>query len=434
MKIIADLHLHSKYSRAVSSQMVFPQMAEWARLKGIDLLGTSDFTHPLWLREAKTFLEEAGEGIYQVKGTAPPGGPKFIFSTEVACIFKQGEKGRRIHLVILAPSLEVVEKINLSLAGRGVNLLSDGRPIMGMSARNFTEIVLSVSEDALVIPAHCWTPWFSLFGSESGFDSLEECFGDLSPYIYGVETGLSSSPAENWRLSQLDQCQILSFSDAHSPAKMGREVTVFDLEEVSYKNVLAAIKGKEKAKILSTIEFYPEEGKYHWTGHRNCKVCQSPKETKRLGSVCPVCGRKLTIGVMHRVETLADRPPESKEEISSSGLRLIKDPKGKRPPFVMMVPLLEILTEALGFQSASQKVVAEYHRLVENFQGEFNVLLKVPFSELEKITSAPVVEAIKKVRGGEIVVEPGYDGVFGVVKIWQEEKKKEKETEQISLF
>lgn len=435
MELISDLHLHSRYSRAVSQDMTLPKIGEWARVKGIDLVGTSDFTHPLWIREAKALLGEAGEGVYRLKGTKEP---YFVFSTEISSIYKQGEKTRRIHNIILAPNIETVEKINDQLRSRGVNLLSDGRPICGLSARDLTELVLSSSEDCLVIPAHSWTPWFSLYGSQSGFDSLEECFGKVSPYIYGIETGLSSDPAMNWRVSELDSRQIISFSDAHSPAKLGRELTVFEIPgKLSYAAIAEAVKGGGEAKISSTVEFYPEEGKYHYTGHRNCKVRHSPEETRKLGAICPVCGRRLTVGVMHRVDELSDREGEKdlKVENDEFGTKWIG--YKKRPPYIMMVPLLEILSESLKSGVSSQKVLNEYKKLTDNFGGEFNVLLETKIEDISKFSGPKVAEALEKVRTGDIVVEPGYDGVFGTVRIWPLDDargKPQKEEEQMSLF
>ena len=415
MELIADLHFHSKYSRAVSPQMVIPEMAKWAKKKGIDLVGTSDWTHPLWLRELRNDLFEVSEGVYAVK--EDPEGPRFILVTEIASIYSQGGKGHRIHNLVLAPNFVTVEAINKKLQGRGVKLLSDGRPMTGLSSLELCELVFSVSKECLVIPAHAWTPWFSLYGSRSGFDSIKECFGQFTDQIYAIETGLSSNPAMNWRLEELDKRSIVSFSDAHSPQKLGREATVLTMEKdrYTYQDVAHAIK---EGKIASTIEFYPEEGKYHYTGHRNCQVKQSPEETKKLGTTCPVCGRPLTVGVMHRVEELATRPADY-------------HPKN-RPPYKMLVPLMEILSESLGAGVSSQTVVNEYNRLTERLGSELAVLLKTDPLEIAKIAGEKIAQGIKKVRDGEIVVDPGYDGVFGTVKIWGEKEAEEKK--QMSLF
>lgn len=415
MEIIADLHFHSKYSRAVSPQMVIPEIAKWAKRKGIDLVATADWTHPLWLRELREDLVEVSEGVYGCK--EGPRNVLFLLSTEIASIYSQNNKGRRIHNLVFSPSFEIVEKINQQLHNYGAKLLSDGRPITGLSSIELCELVFSVSKDCLVIPAHCWTPWYSLYGSRSGFDSIKECFGQFTDKIYAIETGLSSDPAMNWRIKELDSRAILSFSDAHSPKKLGREATVFEIEKkkFTYQDIKKAI---QEQKITYTIEFYPEEGKYHYTGHRKCGVKQSPEETKKLGTICSVCGRKLTVGVMHRVEELANR---------SIGYQ----PKN-RPPYKMLVPLMEILSEASGVGVSSQTVETEYNRLVEKFQSEFDVLLRINPLEVAKVAGEKVAQGIKRVREGKIVVDPGYDGVFGTVKIWGEKETEKKK--QMSLF
>lgn len=461
MEVIADLHLHSRYSRAVSQQMVIPEIAKWAVKKGINLVGTGDWTHPLWLRELKENLEEAEGGLYKLKGEgweADIGSRskkkeiRFLLTTEISSIYTQGGKSHRIHNLIFAPNLAVVEKINNQLRRFGVNLLSDGRPMMGLSSRQISELVFSLDKHCLIIPAHVWTPWYSLYGSNSGFNSLKECFGEFAAEIYAVETGLSSSPAMNWRIEELDDRSIVSFSDAHSPQKLGREATVFEVGEIKklrYEDVRQAIMGKrevasenpdteeqsskfknqERASqmrssyllpyIAYTIEFYPEEGKYHWSGHRNCGVKQSPEETKKLGTTCPVCGRKITVGVMHRVEELASRPANFQP--------------AERPPFKMLVPLMEILSEVIGNGVSSQNVENEYNRLTQYFGSEFEILLKTPLEEIAKIGGEKLAEGIKKVREGDIFVDPGYDGVFGTVKIWGETKK-EAQPKQMGLF
>lgn len=424
MEIIADLHLHSKYSRAVSQKMVVPQIARWAKRKGINLVATADWTHPLWLRELKENLEEVGEGVFRYKDE--PKDVFFLLSTEISSIYTQKGQPHRIHNLVFAPSFSVVEEINNKLRSRGVNLLSDGRPITGISSRDLTELVMEADKNCLVISAHAWTPWYSLYGSRSGFDSIDECYQDMAKYIYAIETGLSSAPPMNWRISELDSRSIVSFSDAHSPAKLGREATVFEIKEreskrtgeqerFDYEDIKKAI---QKQKIAYTIEFYPEEGKYHYTGHRNCGVKQSPEETKKLGTICPVCGKKLTVGVMHRVEKLADRPEGFKPE--------------NRPPYKMLVPLMEILAEALGVGVGSQIVETEYNRLTGYFGSEFKVLLDAKIPKITEISGEKVAEGIRRVRAGEIVVDPGYDGVFGTVKIWGEKEKEEQR--QMSLF
>jgi PHP family Zn ribbon phosphoesterase len=464
MKIISDLHFHSKYSRAVSQNMILPEIARWAKVKGIDLVTTSDFTHPVWFREIKAGLEEAGEGIYKIKSEIRNSksetnlnfqNPKFILTTEISCIYSQGGKGRRIHLVVMAPSISEAEKINLALGKRG-NLLSDGRPILGMSAHDLTALVLETSPEALVVPAHIWTPWFSLYGSESGFDSIDECFGDMAKNIFAVETGLSSDPVMNWRIGEMDNRSIVSNSDAHSGAKLGREATVLEIPdgmELSYQAIRKALinekledgsgkiddengSWKEESNIQlqnptsnfyphisKTLEFYPEEGKYHYTGHRNCNIRQTPEETKTKGETCPVCKKGLTVGVMHRVEKLATRGITTnniQQSIDEFGVKWIG--YEKRPPYAMLVPLQEILAEALESTVFSQKTQDEYKKLTDNFGGEFNVLLQTKPENITSLSGEKVAEGILKVRSGKIVVEPGYDGVFGTVKIWNNEE------------
>ncbi|MFH0864362.1 MAG: endonuclease Q family protein [Candidatus Gottesmanbacteria bacterium] len=497
MKIIADMHLHSKYSRAVSQEMTLENMAMWARKKGIGLLATGDWTHPLWLREIKANLEEVASGLYGLKssvilrerseskdplrdssasGLRMTNNPLFILSTEISSIYSQNGKGHRIHIVILAPSIEVVEKINKSLVNHGANLMSDGRPITGIPAPELVKIVLNVEEKCLIIPAHVWTPWFSLYGSESGFDSINDCFGNMAEYIYGVETGLSSDPAMNWRIGELDKRTIISSSDAHSGPKLGREATVFEMEEASFENIRKAImrlsvpsfqfsdkslsvvgqsvnetdkqktdkpeteNGQPKTdnRIAYTLEFYPEEGKYHYTGHRDCHIRQSPEETKKLGESCPVCGKHLTIGVMHRVEQLAHNTQllTLDTKIDKNGVKWIG--YQNKPPYAMLVPLQEILAEAIGGLPTSLNIKNEYENLVAKLGSEFSILLETPLEQIAKMSRPKVAEGIGKVRAGNIIVEPGYDGVFGVVKIWSEkddqDKEEEENKEQMALF
>ena len=477
MKFITDLHLHSKYSRAVSQEMVLSKMAEWAKLKGISVMGTADFTHPFWLEHLKNELEEAGNGLYRLGTTttdrrlqtkAVDSGQStvdevyFLLSTEISSIYNQGGKTRRIHNLFFFPSLASVDKFGKQLFKRGANLRADGRPIVGISSRDLAEIALECDDKALIIPAHAWTPWFSVFGSFSGFDSLSECFTDMTGYIYAVETGLSSDPAMNWRIKDLDNRAIVSFSDAHSLEKIGREATVFEADEVGYDSIYCAIAGPAKEnsklnrspstgvtrdkiasspKIAFTIEFYPEEGKYHFTGHRDCNFSQSPEETAKKGDICPVCGRGLTIGVMHRVEDLAKREEKTKIQMIN-GVKWIYPDDSSRPPYVSLVPLSEIIAEAFSVGVNTQKVQDLYLALASTLGGEFSVLFEANLSEIAKISGAKVAEGIGKVRKGDVVVEPGYDGKFGIVKIWQDvtvgEGKKEdvekKEDAQLNLF
>ena len=435
MKIIADLHIHSRFARAVSPQMTLPIISSWAKRKGINLVATGDWTHPIWFRELKSGLIEAGEGVYREKN-ASVDDPLFLLSTEISSIYSQGGKTRRIHTLILAPNLKAVEKINKELVDRGANLLSDGRPIIGLSARTVAEIALTVDERCLVIPAHAWTPWFALYGSKTGFDSINDCFGDLAKHIYAIETGLSSDPAMNWKVEELTNRAIVSFSDAHSPRKLGREATVFELNKANYESVRKAIIGDKNNKIISTIEFYPEEGRYHYTGHRKCKVIYSPKEAKKKGTTCPVCGKPLTVGVMSRVESLASIDIETESKTDEYGTRWIKDKKGERPPYAMLVPLLEILSEALSVGVTSQKVSIAYEQLVHSLGDEFKVLLKTKLSDIERVGDSRVAEGVGKVRSGDIVIKPGYDGVFGEVNIWKEgeDVQGESQADQETLF
>lgn len=404
MRVVADLHLHSPYARAVSLKMIIPEIAKWGRIKGIDLLAVPDWTHPLWLKELKTGLIEVGEGIFVAK--VDPKGAKFLLATEISSIYTQGGKTRRIHNLVFAPSFKVVEKINDELKSRGANLLSDGRPIIGLSAKDLLQLVLEADKNCLVIPAHIWTPWFSLYGANSGFDTLAECFGDLSKELKAIETGLSSDPQMNWRIKELDSRTILSFSDAHSLIKIGREATVFEVEKIEYKEIKKAI---ENQSIVYTIEFYPEEGKYHYTGHRKCGIKQTPVETRKLGVTCPVCGKKLTVGVMQQVEHLASRP----ENYQSPS----------RPPYKKLVPLSEILAEVYNCGVMTKKVLSEYNRLTDNFSSELSVLIDAPINNIAKMGGEKLGEAIDKVRKGNIFVDPGFDGVFGKVKIWDQSKK-----------
>lgn len=483
--IIADLHLHSKYSRAVSPQMSLEVMAKVGEQKGIDLLSTGDWTHPLWLREIHSQLEESEEGIFVLKNrasnqTQPHPDPllkgeedhevRFLLSVEISCIYSQEGKGRRIHNLVFVPSFQTAEKVNKELLKRGFNLSSDGRPIIGLSSKHLLELLLEIDERSLLIPAHIWTPWFGMYGQMSGFNSLKEAFEDMDPYIYGIETGLSSDPEMNWQVKELETRSILSFSDAHSPAKMGREATVFRLESLNYENIRQAIMrpsqkvhssqfvvdGKETLtpnplpqrgegdhgetlnRVLYTVEFYPEEGKYHYSGHRNCKVSQTPEEQQEAHSICPVCKRPVTDGVMRRVQELSEENPRGLHKESDHNLVWITDPKSIHPPFVKIVPLNEIIAEAIGSPVASTKVKPIFDALCEKGGSEFTVLLKTPPSDIETIalsTTSPqnakkIAQGIEKVQREAIFITPGYDGLYGVVKIWSDKEDKQTESKQ----
>jgi len=388
--------------------MDLPHLAQWAAWKGIDILGTGDFTHPDWFRELSQELEPAGDGVYRYGDTY------FLLTCELSAIWSVGGRVRRVHFLILAPDLTAVARINRELSRLG-NLAADGRPTFGTSGERLIAAILSASPEAVVIPAHAWTPWYSIFGANSGFDSLEEALGGMVRHIFAIETGLSSDPPMNWRLSALDRVALVSFSDAHSPARLGREACVFDLPELSYSALASAIRSKDPKRFLLTIEFFPQEGKYHYDGHRACGVILSPKETKAHGGRCPVCGRPLTIGVMHRVEALADRP------------------EGFRPPgaipYRSLVPLEEIIAQALGQGRDTKGVRDEYLKLVSRFGSEFRVLLDLPEEELSPGTPPKILSAIRKVRAGELQIRPGYDGVYGEIRIPLDEGPKE-----LSLF
>lgn len=426
MRIIADLQLHSRFSRAVSQQMTIPNIAMWAKRKGIRLVATGDWTHPLWFREIERDLEEMGNGLLRLRTQNAelndPKNPLFLLATEVSCIYSQGGKVRRVHTLVWVPSIDSARKIGQEMTRRGCNLLSDGRPIIGLTSIQVAELVLSIEREALIIPAHAWTPWFSVYGSLGGFDSLEEAFGPFAKNIYAVETGLSSNPAMNWRIKELDTRSIVSFSDAHSGPKLGREATVFDLPELNYESVYQAIRQKGPSKIAYTLEFYPEEGKYHYSGHRSCNIRLSPEETAKKGTTCPVCGKPLTQGVMQRVSELAGRSEEDLRLTKRDNMTMSQT-FPNRPPFVMLVPLQEILSEAIGSPVTSPKVQMPYGRLVDALGGEFSVLLTAAASDIAKIAGERVAAGIAKVRQGDIVIDPGYDGVFGVVKIWKEGEK-----------
>ena len=424
MQIIADLHLHSRFSRAVSPQMTIPNMALWAAKKGIGLVATGDWTHPMWMREIERDLEEIDSGLLKLKtGNAP----LFLLSTEISCIFSQGGKGRRVHVLVWVPSVSSAKKISREITKRGGNVLSDGRPILGLTLIQLSELVLSIEPNALLIPAHAWTPWFSVMGSMGGFTSLAEAFGPYEKQVYAIETGLSSSPDMNWRISEFDTRSIVSFSDAHSLPKLGREATVFELPTVTFANISLALqnynKDVKKPHIVKTIEFYPEEGKYHYTGHRACNIRLTPEEVVKKGSTCSVCGKPLTQGVMQRIEQIATRPP--------------RQTRLSCPPFTMLVPLVEIISEAIGSPVASPKVAIHYEKLIANCQSEFHILMDEDIKKIASLSTPQIADGVGKVRSGDIVIDPGYDGVFGVVRIWKSEKDKELVSstgEQIGIF
>jgi len=416
MRFVADFHIHSKYSRATSKNMDLESLDKWAKIKGIKVLGTGDFTHPEWLKNLKEKLEPAEPGFYKLKG-AGDDETRFILTSEISCIYSKGDRVRKIHILVFAPDFKTVEKINTQLGWIG-NLKSDGRPILGLDAKELAKIVLNASQDCFIVPAHLWTPWFSLFGSRSGFDSIEECFEDYTKYIFAGETGLSSDPEMNWRISNLDKIALISNSDAHSPPKIGREANVFDTE-LSYPTVIEAIKSKDPEKFLYTIEFFPQEGKYHYDGHRACDISLSPKESKKYNNVCPNCGKPLTLGVLNRVEELADRREGIKPE--------------RAIPFKNLIPLEEIIANILGQGTGTKKVDKEYQNLIKEFGKEFEILLDVSEEDLKRATLAEIAEGIIKVREGKVDLDPGYDGVYGKIKIFSQDEQK-KLSKQNTLF
>ncbi len=426
MPFIADLHIHSFLSRATSSQMNLENLYKWAQLKGITILGTGDFTHPRWFAELREKLEPAEPGLLQLKKkyTDPVDQRipescrtpvRFLLSVEISSIYKKAERTRKVHNLILSPDFLSAGKLNAALQEIG-NLKSDGRPILGMDSKRLLQLALDASPDNTCIPAHIWTPHFSVLGAASGFDSLEECFEDLTAHIFALETGLSSDPPMNWRVSRLDDFVLVSNSDAHSPEKLGREANVFACE-LSYFAMLAALKEKDHNWFLGTIEFFPEEGKYHYDGHRACNQRMAPEETLLHHGACPVCGRKVTVGVMHRVNNLADRK------------------KGFKPrqsfPYQSLIPLTEVLSEVYGVGVASKKVTQQYTRLLETFGSEFFILRDCPLASLKQAGFSLLAEALNRIRNGKVHINPGYDGAYGVIKVFESWEKQEN---QLSLF
>ncbi len=400
MRVIADLHIHGRYSRATSEQMNIPKIAKYAKIKGLNLVGTGDFTHPQWLKEIKeTLTAEQDTGLLKLANADSP--VHFMLQTEVCTIFDYKGESKKVHHVILTPSLEMAEQINECLKSSG-DLSADGRPILDATAPQIVEEVMAVSGDNMVFPAHVWTPWFSMFGAFSGFDTIEDCYQDMVKHIHALETGLSSDPAMNWRLSKLDHYGLVSNSDCHSfwPWRIGREANVFEFKNFTYKEVTDAISQNDPTRFKFTIETDPAYGKYHWTGHRNCKISLSPEEAIKFGNICPVCRRKLTKGVEQRVEELADRPADYKREDA--------------PGFMRLLPLSEIIAAVLGTNSpAIQAVWKVYNLFLERFGDEYSVLMDASLDEMTQVVDAPFAQAVMKVRDGSAKVTPGYDGVYG---------------------
>ncbi len=416
MRFIADLHIHSHLSRATSKQLAPEFLDLWARHKGISVIGTGDFTHPDWLKELQEKLEPAEDGLFRLKPSyrqraAVPRAPtlspevRFVLQAEISSIYKKGGRTRKVHNVILAPDFETVEKIRQSLLRMNANLTSDGRPILGLDSHALLEIALEASDSIAFIPAHIWTPWFSILGSKSGFDSVEECFEDLTPHLTAMETGLSTDAPMHWTCTFLDPFTLVSNSDAHSPEKLGRNANLFDTD-LSYPAMVTALKEGDPGAFLGTIDLFPQEGKYHYDGHRKCSVAWDPLETLRHDGLCPVCGKNVTVGVMHRVAQLADR-----DDLESRPNRL---------PFVSIIPLKEILSEILEVGAASKKVDAEYHALLRRFGPELYILLELPVIELIKGGKPLVGEALRRMRERRIIIQEGYDGEYGVIRVFKE--------------
>ena len=410
MKTIADLHIHSRFSMATSKEGTPENLDFWARKKGISLIGTGDFTHPVWREELKERLVSEGNGLYRLRDAYvkeesrkfPGEGTRFVVSGEISSIYKKNGKTRKVHNVILLPSLEAADAMAQRLEKIG-NIHSDGRPILGLDSHDLLEMMLDVCPEGILIPAHIWTPHFSVLGAKSGFDSVEECFEELAPYIHALETGLSSDPAMNWRISKLDRYQLVSNSDAHFPSKLGREANLLDID-CSYEGLYRAIQTGEG--LEGTVEFFPEEGKYHFDGHRKCGVSLSPVEAERLGGICPVCGKKLTMGVDHRVEQLADR---------AEGF-VKKD--GKK--YESLVPLPEVISTCMGYSAASKKVQGCFEQMIQTLGTEFDILRNVPSEDIKSCAGERIAEGIENVRTGNVKRIPGYDGEYGKIELFDE--------------
>ena len=410
MKMIADLHIHSRFSMATSKEGTPENLDFWARKKGISLIGTGDFTHPVWREELKERLVSEGNGLYRLRDEYvkedsrkfPGEGTRFVVSGEISSIYKKNGKTRKVHNVILLPSLEAADAMAQRLEKIG-NIHSDGRPILGLDSHDLLEMMMDVCPEGILIPAHIWTPHFSVLGAKSGFDSVEECFEELAPYIHALETGLSSDPAMNWRISKLDRYQLVSNSDAHSPSKLGREANLLDID-CSYEGLYRAIQTGEG--LEGTVEFFPEEGKYHFDGHRKCGVSLSPVEAERLGGICPVCGKKLTMGVDHRVEQLADR---------AEGF-VKKD--GKK--YESLVPLPEVISACMGYSTASKKVQGCFEQMIQTLGTEFDILRNVPSEDIKSCAGERIAEGIENVRTGNVKRIPGYDGEYGKIELFDE--------------
>lgn len=415
MRYITDWHIHSKYSRACSKELELPKIAQWCERKGINIVATGDWTHPKWFQHIEENLEEVRQGIYQLKNhKSERRETEFMLITEISQIYKKGDKTRRIHNLVWSPSLDTCRKVNTKLTNHGFNLKSDGRPILGIDSEEFYKLLREIDDRIIIIPAHAWTPWYAIFGSKSGFDSIEECFGSMTKYIYAIETGLSSNPKMNWQLSKLDSVVCISNSDAHSLKKLAREANVFEFDHPpTYDDFVRVLKEQDQDHFKYTIEFYPEEGMYHFDGCSSCSFCCDPKESKKLSERCPTCKKKLTLGVHNRVEILSDRDSFVVEN--------------KKIPFKSIVPLAEILAEVFGVNSVtSKKVEKEYLRLTDTID-EFSLLLDTSVETIKTLTTEPMLaEAIRRMRTGEVFKNPGYDGIYGKITVFGESGPRQK--------
>ncbi|MFH0730824.1 MAG: endonuclease Q family protein [Pseudomonadota bacterium] len=418
MKFIADLHIHSRFSMATARTLDLEHLHIWAQLKGITVVGTGDITHPGWFAEIVKKLVPAEPGLFRLKDSIARNCDflvpfssrrpvRFILSSEISCVYKKNGVTRKNHNLVFFPNLRTAAVFNKRLERIG-NINADGRPVLSLDAKYLLEMVLESSEKAFLIPAHIWTPWFSLLGSNSGFDSVEECFEDLTAYIFALETGLSSDPPMNWRVSDLDKMTLVSNSDAHSPDKLGREANLFDTD-LSFDSLRATIKSGDPDQFLGTFEFYPEEGKYYLDGHRKCSICFKPSETNAIQGKCPVCGKSLTRGVLNRVEMLSDRPEGGAPH--------------RKPSFVRLVTLTDILSELFQVGPNTKKVKKNYDAIIEKLGGEFAVLNDLPMNELDRAGISLLTEAIFRIRQEKIEIIPGYDGQYGQIRIFSKQER-----------
>jgi len=418
MDYSADLHTHSPYSRATSSQSTLAGLSAWARLKGIRVIASGDFTHPEWFRRLKEELVPAEPGLFKLRDEAGVSSPlpgvelhsgpvRFLLSAEISSIYKRHGKVRKVHNLLYVSDFDCAERINLRLAGIG-NIASDGRPILGLDSRNLLEILLELAPEGFLVPAHIWTPWFSLFGSRSGFDDIEECFGDLTGHVFALETGLSSDPDMNRLVSALDRFALSSNSDCHSPSRLGRELNLFSTG-LDFFSLRDAIRDNRRETFRGTVEFFPEQGKYHYDGHRACRVCLAPDQTRALAGLrCPVCGRPLTVGVHHRVLELADRA----EPLHRPDAPLV----------FSLMPLADLLSELLGVGAASKEVMLQYGRAIARFGSELQLLLHTPLDQIDR-ASPLLAEAVSRIRSGRVLRQPGYDGEYGLIRLFGEHER-----------